>query len=111
MSDRSLLERLEAVVRARIAAGGEGSYVATLVRRGLPKVRSKVQEEAGEVLEASVRFELNEDGRPALVHEAADLIFHLLVLLAAQGVAWEEIEGELARRFGVSGLEEKARRG
>ena len=109
MRDASVLERLSAVIRARIESGARESYVADLMRRGLAKVRSKVQEEAGEVLEASVRWELGGEREP-LVREAADLVFHLLVLLVAQGVEWEEVLGELERRFGVSGLEEKARR-
>ncbi|RMG20737.1 MAG: phosphoribosyl-ATP diphosphatase [Deltaproteobacteria bacterium] len=109
MADTTILDRLAAVIRQRQSEGGPESYVATLLQRGLPKVRSKVQEEAGEVIEASVRAELG-GAKAALVHEAADLVFHLWVLLAAHEVPAEDVWEELERRFGTGGLEEKARR-
>jgi len=69
----------------------------------------KVIEEAAEVVEAA--GEAGDEGRQHLVCEAADLLYHLLVMLAHRDVRLEEVEAELARRFGISGLEEKASRG
>ena len=63
-----ILRRLEAVVRARQAGGNPESWVAVLTAKGLPKVRAKVLEEAGEVLEASVRLETGAGDREAVVH-------------------------------------------
>jgi phosphoribosyl-ATP pyrophosphohydrolase len=65
-------------------------------------------EEAAEVVAAA--SESGEVGQTHLVHEAADLVYHLMVLLAERGVGWQQIGEELARRFGISGLEEKASR-
>ena len=86
----------------------KGSYTCQLFEAGLPKIGAKVLEEAAEVVEAAA--ENGEAGREHLVYEAADVVYHLFVLLASQGVKLEEIEAELARRFGISGLEEKATR-
>lgn len=87
---------------------GRKSYVVSLLEGGVPAIGAKITEEAGEVVEAAV--EPGEDGRAHLVHEAADLVFHTLVLLAHRRVGWDEIEAELARRFGIGGFEEKAAR-
>ena len=65
-------------------------------------------EEAAEAVEAA--GEPGDDGRAHLVREAADLVFHTLVLLAHRRVAWGEVEAELGRRFGIGGFEEKAAR-
>jgi phosphoribosyl-ATP pyrophosphohydrolase len=75
---------------------------------GVAKIGGKITEEAGEVVEAA-----GEQGTQAhghLVHEAADLIYHLMVMLRYRGVQLAEVEAELGRRFGVSGLDEKAAR-
>jgi phosphoribosyl-ATP pyrophosphohydrolase len=106
-----ILDELYETIRARLAsAGAESSYVASLAKKGLPKIRSKVQEEAGELLEASVRHELGEPAE-AVAAEAADLLFHVLVLLGAQGVEPEAVFDVLRSRMGTSGLAEKAARG
>lgn len=65
-------------------------------------------EEAGELVEAA--GEPGDEGRSHLIYEAADLMYHTLVLLQSRGVEFAEVEAELARRFGISGLEEKASR-
>jgi phosphoribosyl-ATP pyrophosphohydrolase/phosphoribosyl-AMP cyclohydrolase len=100
------LARLYAVILERRAAGdAEGSYVASLFAKGDDAILKKVAEEAGEVLLAA------KGGDPgAVTREAADLLFHLLVALAAAGVTPDEVAAELARRDGVSGLAEKAAR-
>ena len=100
-----VLKELAEVVESRKSAPVAESYVASLYARGIDAILKKVGEEAVEVVIAG------KDGdREALVHEVADLWFHCLVLLAACGSHPEAITGELARRFGISGHEEKARR-
>ena len=105
----SILIDLMAVIDARRDHPPEGrSYVVSLMRGGVSAIGSKVTEEAGELVEAA--HEADAEGHVHLVHEAADLIFHTLVLLSHRGVAWQEVEAELARRFGTSGHDEKESR-
>lgn len=100
------LERLEAVIRERLAAGdGQASYVASLAAKGRGKIAQKVGEEATETVIAA----LTEDDA-ALTGEAADLIFHLSILLADRGLGWNAVAAELDRRHGTSGHAEKASR-
>lgn len=104
MSDR-VLHQLARVLEDRKAADPESSYVASLYDRGLDVILKKVGEEAAETLIAA------KNGEPEpLVREMADLWFHSLVLLAHQDLGPEQVLAELERRFGLSGLEEKARR-
>jgi phosphoribosyl-ATP pyrophosphohydrolase len=84
------------------------SYTTTLFRGGVEKIGGKILEEANEVVEAAA--EPGEEGQQHFIHEAADLIYHLLVMLAHRNVQLPEVEAELARRFGISGLDEKASR-
>lgn len=107
MSD--ILTRLTAVLEARRAADPAQSYVARLHRDGLNKILEKVGEECTETLLAAKDAERSGDTR-ALVAETADLWFHSLVMLAHLGENADAILLELARRFGVSGLDEKASR-
>ena len=86
----------------------ERSYVATLLKAGLPKIGAKITEEAAEVVSAAA--EPGPDGRTHLIHEVADLLFHTLVLLGHQDLPWSDVEAELARRFGISGIDEKESR-
>ncbi len=102
-----MLRQVYDTILARRDAGGEKSYVRSLFDKGLEAVYAKVEEEAGELIDAS-RRSLE---RRELVHEAADLWFHSLVLLAGHDIPPEEIYEELRRRFGRSGLDEKASRG
>ncbi|KTE75226.1 phosphoribosyl-ATP diphosphatase [Sphingopyxis sp. A083] len=100
------LTLLEAVVRSRLAAGDAGtSYVASLAAKGRGKIAQKLGEEATETVIAA----LTEDDA-ALTGEAADLVFHLTVLLAERGIGWDAVAAELARRHGISGHAEKAAR-
>jgi phosphoribosyl-ATP pyrophosphohydrolase len=100
-----VLARLSQVLEGRKGAHPESSYVAKLYAKGLDAILKKVGEEATETVMAA------KDGDPArLVHEVADLWFHTLVLLAQQGLGPEAVLTELDRRFGLSGLEEKAKR-
>ncbi|WP_455383818.1 phosphoribosyl-ATP diphosphatase [Acidihalobacter prosperus] len=100
-----VLNELAAVLESRKAAPADSSYVAGLYAKGLDAILKKVGEEATETVMAA------KDGVPEkLVYEVADLWFHTLVLLAHQGLAPEDVLGELARRMGTSGLQEKAQR-
>ena len=101
-----VLKDLAAAIEARKGAPASESYVASLYAGGVDAILKKVGEEAVEVVIAG-----KGDDRDALVHEVADLWFHCLVLLAARGSHPEAVTGELARRFGISGHEEKAQRG
>lgn len=99
------LDRLEATIRARRDTGDAGgSYVASLFARGRNTIAQKVGEEATETVIAA----LAEPDK--LASEAADLIFHLLVLLADAGLGLDDVRAELTRREGVSGHAEKAAR-
>lgn len=105
MSSPDTLARLEATIAARRAADPESSYVARLNAKGPSKIAQKVGEEATETVIAA----LTQDHK-ALVGEAADLIFHLMVLLNAKDVPLADVLAELDRREGVSGIAEKASR-
>jgi len=100
-----VLQQLAEVLEARKSAAPDSSYVARLYSEGLDAILKKIGEEATETVLAA------KDGDPAqIVHETADLWFHTLVLLAQQGLGPEDVLAELERRFGLSGLEEKAAR-
>jgi phosphoribosyl-ATP pyrophosphohydrolase len=99
------LRQLELTIAARRRADPATSYVAKLHAGGIPLIARKLGEEAVETVVAA----LSQDNQ-ALTGEAADLIFHLLVLLDAKGISLADVEAELARREGVSGIAEKAAR-
>ncbi len=101
----TVLTRLAAVLESRKNADPETSYVAGLYAKGLDAILKKVGEEAIETVLAAKGVD-----RRAMVYETADLWFHSLVALAALDLGPEAVLEELARRFGLSGLEEKARR-
>ena len=104
MADEILTE-LAAVLEARKDADPQQSYVARLYDKGLDAILKKIGEEATETVLAA------KDGDPDhLVCEIADLWFHTLVLLAHEGLGPDAVLQELQRRFGLSGLEEKAAR-
>ena len=91
--------------RARDRAYPESSYTARLLQRGTTKIAQKLGEEAVEAVIETVRRD-----REGLVRESADLLYHLLVVLHARGIAFSEVEEALAARVGSSGLQEKAAR-
>jgi phosphoribosyl-ATP pyrophosphohydrolase len=104
----SILAQLMAVVTDRKANPPAKSYTTSLFAGGVEKIGGKITEEAAEVVEAA--GEPGEAGREHLVREAADLIYHLLVMLAQRDTSLAEVEAELAKRFGISGIDEKASR-
>jgi len=109
MSD--IIARLSETLSERRGASPETSYTASLLAAGLPKIRAKLEEELGELIEVAEQFDADGDSKAhALVHEAADLWFHSMVLLVSQSVSPMRVLGELERRLGVSGHDEKRAR-
>jgi phosphoribosyl-ATP pyrophosphohydrolase/phosphoribosyl-AMP cyclohydrolase len=102
----AILGRLAQVIKARRQQSAEKSYVASLLQKGFPKINAKITEEAREVSEAFL-----EGDKPHIAHEAADVLFHLMVGLEAAEVPIDDVFAELGRRFGVGGHVEKASRG
>ena len=102
----SVLEDLAATIASRKGADPDSSWTAKLFAKGPEKCAEKFGEEAVEAIIAAVK-----NDRDNLVYEAADVIYHLLVMLESRDVALGEVLAELARRQGVSGIAEKAGRG
>ena len=100
-----VMERLSVVLEQRKLADPDSSYVAKLYAKGVDAILKKIGEEATETVMAAKDGESDK-----IVYEVADLWFHSLVLLAHQGLGPEAVLAELDRRFGLSGIEEKARR-
>ena len=104
MSDDILL-RLMAVLASRKDADPDSSYVAGLYARGLDSILKKIGEESAEIIIAA-----KSGDEQQIIHETADLWFHCLVMLAQQNLDARQVLDELERRFGVSGIDEKAAR-
>lgn len=103
------LDQLEQTIAERKSEGDAAkSYTAKLLAGGVDAIGAKVIEEAGEVVEAA--GEPGTAGRDHTIAEAADVVYHLLVLLAARDASLADVEQTLAERFGLSGLEEKRAR-
>lgn len=90
----STMQQLWATIQARKNDLPEGSYTAHLFKTGENEILKKIGEEAVEVIIAA-----KGEGDDRVIYESADLVYHLLVLLAARGLSWDQIEDELARRF------------
>lgn len=100
-----IFKQLEQVLEQRKQASADESYVSSLYDKGLDAILKKVGEESAEVIMAA------KDGQQEkIIYEVADLLFHTLVLLRYNDIELDAIQQELARRFGLSGLEEKANR-
>jgi|TARA_R110002126_G_scaffold280364_5_gene427796 phosphoribosyl-ATP pyrophosphohydrolase len=102
----NILKTLEKTILDRRTADPGTSYVASLRAKGRAKMAEKLGEEAIETVIAAVQ-----DDPAAMTGEAADLLFHLMVLLADMDLSLDDVIAELARREGLSGLDEKAARG
>ena len=100
-----ILDQLYALVASRKGADPETSYTAKLFSRGRPKIAQKVGEEAVETVIAAMA-----QGPEQVVGESADLLYHLTVLWADCGVTPDQVWAELAKRQGLSGLDEKKAR-
>ncbi|CAB9544894.1 Phosphoribosyl-ATP pyrophosphatase (EC 3.6.1.31) [uncultured Gammaproteobacteria bacterium] len=100
-----ILKKLEHILEQRKSAETEDSYVALLYRKGLDEILKKIGEESAEVIIAA------KDGeQEKIIYEVADLWFHTLVLLRHKDIEIDKITQELSKRFGLSGLQEKANR-
>ena len=99
------LEKLAATIDARRGADPDSSWTAKLLAKGPEKCAEKFGEEAVEAIIEAVKGD-----RERLTSEAADVLYHLLVMLAARDVSLEDVLAELGRREGTSGISEKARR-
>jgi phosphoribosyl-ATP pyrophosphohydrolase len=100
-----VLQQLADILEQRKQATEEKSYVASLYAKGLDSILKKIGEEATETVIAAKNGD-----KEQIIYETADLWFHCMVLLAQQGLGPEQVLQELQRRFGLSGLEEKAQR-
>ena len=102
------LDKLERTIADRAADPREKSYTSQLLAGGVEKIGPKIVEEAAEVVEAA--SEAGKKGREHFIREVGDLLYHTLVLMQLRDCTLADVEVELSRRFGVSGLEEKASR-
>ena len=101
----SIIDRLYAVIEDRRDNPPPKSYVSSLFAGGVTKIAGKVTEEAAEFVEAA-----GEEDEKHFVYEAADLMFHVMVMLGHRHVHPQQVFDELARRFGISGIDEKEAR-
>lgn len=97
-----ILDQVFQVIQSRKNADPSKSYVASLYQKGLHKIAEKVGEEAIETVIAAVGGDNKE-----VIAESADLIFHLMILLAELDLTLDDVRDELARREGISGIDEK----
>jgi phosphoribosyl-ATP pyrophosphohydrolase len=102
---QDILEKLYGALQQRKQEAPDKSYTAGLFAKGLDAIAAKLREETDELIEAAALTD-----RAHTVHEAADVLFHELVLLAYCGIEPREVFAELERRFGISGIEEKQSR-
>lgn len=105
MIDATILSRLAETIESRKSADASNSYVAKLLHGGQDKILKKIAEESAETLMASKDGDVNQ-----VIYETADLWFHCLILLAYHGLTPNDVLKELARREGISGIQEKASR-
>ena len=103
--NKTVLTELAAILEQRKGAEPDSSYVASLYDKGLDAILKKIGEEATETVMAA-----KDGSADKIIYEVADLWFHTMVLLAHQGLKPDDVLTELARRFGVSGHDEKASR-
>mgnify|MGYP002525067010 CR=1 FL=1 len=100
-----ILTKLERILEERKSANADESYVSSLYARGLDEILKKIGEESTEVVMAA-----KDNDKDKIIYEVADLWFHTLVLLRHKDIKIDKILDELSKRFGLSGLEEKANR-
>ncbi|MCI0335785.1 MAG: phosphoribosyl-ATP diphosphatase [Planctomycetes bacterium] len=105
---RRPIDELEQTIADRAEKPNEKSYTSQLLAGGVVKIGAKVTEEATEVVEAA--DEAGDAGCEHFIREVGDLVYHLMVLMRYKNCSLADLDAELARRFGVSGLEEKAAR-
>ncbi|CAC9544542.1 Phosphoribosyl-AMP cyclohydrolase / Phosphoribosyl-ATP pyrophosphatase [uncultured Candidatus Thioglobus sp.] len=101
----NIFTQLESILEQRKSVGADNSYVSSLYKKGTDEILKKIGEESAEVIMA-----VKDDVESKIIYEVADLWFHTLVLLRHKDIEVAKIEQELSRRFGLSGLTEKANR-
>jgi phosphoribosyl-ATP pyrophosphohydrolase len=101
----NIFKQLEEILEQRKNADTNNSYVSSLYQKGTDEILKKIGEESAEVIMAT-----KDDDENKIIYEVADLWFHTMVLLGHKNIKMDKIEQELSRRFGLSGLEEKANR-
>ncbi len=113
MMSTHILEQLYAILEQRKAASGEKSYVASLYEKGSPKIAEKILEEAQEFIDEAYALDQdkgNNEAQKNIRSEAADLLFHTMVMMAHHDVNPADVFDILQDRFGISGHDEKAAR-
>jgi len=101
----NILATLEQILEQRKSASADSSYVSSLYNKGTDQILKKIAEESAEVIMAT-----KEGDSDKIIYEVADLWFHTMILLRHKNIAFSDIEEELMRRYGVSGLTEKLNR-
>jgi phosphoribosyl-ATP pyrophosphohydrolase len=101
---QDILDKLDKILQDRKYSNSDDSYIAALYEKGNNHICDKVMEEARELVEAT------RESENRIIHESADLLFHVLVLLASHDIKYARILEELENRFGTSGIEEKNNR-
>ncbi|SFV67718.1 Phosphoribosyl-ATP pyrophosphatase [hydrothermal vent metagenome] len=101
----NILTQLQNTLEERKKETSDNSYVASLYEKGLNEILKKIGEESAEVIIAG-----KEENKKQIIYEVSDLFFHIMVLLRQQNIDIKDIEEELQRRFGLSGLIEKQNR-
>ena len=101
---KDILDKLDKILEDRKSSMSDDSYIAALYEKGNNHMCDKVIEEAGELVDAT------RESKNHIIHESADLLFHVLVLLASHDIKYARILEELESRFGTSGIEEKKNR-
>ncbi len=104
----NVLDRIDKVLKKRKSEASKNSYVRQLFDKGNAEIIKKIREECEELIEAAQ--EIDFDKKNKLIHEAADLCFHIMVLLSSKDITSKEVLDELEERFGISGIEEKNQR-
>ena len=110
MTDSHIIDELYAVLKERRKADPKKSYTAKLYDKGTSQISKKLGEEAVEVAIAAMEYRHDVGKKKAVVEESVDLIYHLMVLWADLGIKPEAVYKVFEKRFGVSGIEEKASR-
>jgi phosphoribosyl-ATP pyrophosphohydrolase len=111
MSDSpNVFQRLMEVIQDRKQNPPAKSYTTTLFQGGFERIGLKIMEESAELVRAAAKSQESAEGREHLVDETADLLYHIFVMLGFRDIPLADVEAELARRFGISGLDEKASR-
>ena len=103
-----ILSRIDDILEIRKRSSAGKSYTKGLFDKGINEILSKIQEESEELIQAAASN--NSDNRNKIIYETADLWFHVMVLLSNEDIKSKEILQELEKRFGLSGLDEKASR-